>query len=246
MNIEEIKENYSRFSDAKIENIAATKTQSLPKEVIDVLNEEIKKRNLSPNLSADFDAMDQQRKAAEEYAQHELIHGHQIFYEKKNGRLAAIFALGITALFLFPLLGSIVNGFMGIRIGPIFKYAGYVFGAYTLFKYVKDKPVLVETFDNYMIVAQNPLPYRMGKIGMLINVFKLMHNNINRFQIFYKDIEHVYREEGFFSDKETIIKVIEDGTPIEFPSSLNMIEKEDKQKVIQILKSKGVKVDLEA
>ena len=50
LSIEEIRENYSKFPDYKIEKIAAENTSSLRPEVVEVLKAEIKKRKLNPNL----------------------------------------------------------------------------------------------------------------------------------------------------------------------------------------------------
>ena len=49
-NIEEIRENYKGFSDSKIENIAKKESKGLRKEVVEILKEEIEKRNLDKNL----------------------------------------------------------------------------------------------------------------------------------------------------------------------------------------------------
>ncbi len=49
-NIEEIRENYKGFSDSKIENIAKKESKGLKKEVVEILKEEIEKRNLDKNL----------------------------------------------------------------------------------------------------------------------------------------------------------------------------------------------------
>jgi hypothetical protein len=48
--IEEIKENYQGFSDSKIENIARNESKGLRKEVLQILKDEIVKRNLNQNL----------------------------------------------------------------------------------------------------------------------------------------------------------------------------------------------------
>ncbi len=48
--VEEIRENYKRFSDSKIENIAKKESKALRKDVLVILKEEIEKRNLDKNL----------------------------------------------------------------------------------------------------------------------------------------------------------------------------------------------------
>lgn len=240
MNIEDIKRNYSQFSDAKIENIAASKAQSLPKEVVAILNEEIKKRNLSSSLETDFEAIDQQRKEANESARQELIHGHQIFHEKQSQRTRMMISLGLMVFIVIPLLSSLIDG-----MGMILKVGGLVFGAYTLFKYIKEKPVLVETFDKYMIVTQNPMPYKIGKIRMLISMFNMMHNNLNKVNVKYENIQRVYQNESIWSSREIMIAGHDEiGTPFELASAFHLLE--EPEKVYQILKAKGVKVELEA
>jgi len=241
MNIEEIKENYSKFTDAKIENIAATKTQSLPKEVIDVLNQEIKKRNLSPNLSADFDSMDQQRKEEAEYEAFNLIHGTNRFYAKNITRVGH-FIIGFAIFFMIiPLLGNIID-----RFETIIKYGGFLFGTYTLFKYFMNNPTLIETTDNHMIVAQNPIP-SSGKISILISAVKFMHSKLNYFKMDYKNIKKVYQKTGMFDDRSVLI-VGKDaaGTDFEFPSAIHMLSKDDKEQFFKILETKGIKIDLES
>jgi 5-methylcytosine-specific restriction endonuclease McrA len=54
--IEEIRENYKGFSDSKIENIARNESKGLRKEVLGILKEEIKKRDLDKNLVTWVDA----------------------------------------------------------------------------------------------------------------------------------------------------------------------------------------------
>lgn len=54
--IKEIKENYKRFSDSKIENIARNESKGLRKEVLGILKEEIEKRNLDERLITWVDA----------------------------------------------------------------------------------------------------------------------------------------------------------------------------------------------
>lgn len=50
MDLEYIKKNYSQFDDSKIEDLAKYQARSLRKEVLPILIEEIKKRNLSESL----------------------------------------------------------------------------------------------------------------------------------------------------------------------------------------------------
>jgi len=50
MDLEDIKKNYSQFDDAKIKDLAKFEVRSLRKEVVPVLIEEIKKRNLPEEL----------------------------------------------------------------------------------------------------------------------------------------------------------------------------------------------------
>ena len=56
ISIEEIKENYKKFSDSKIENIALSESKELRKEVLSILKDEILKRKLDPNLVTWVDA----------------------------------------------------------------------------------------------------------------------------------------------------------------------------------------------
>jgi len=56
LTIEEIRNNYKTLSDSKIEKIALFESKKLKKEFIDVLRDEIKERNLSPNLLSWVDA----------------------------------------------------------------------------------------------------------------------------------------------------------------------------------------------
>lgn len=48
--VDEIRENYKSFSDSKIENIAKNESKGLRKDVLGILKDEIKKRNLDKNL----------------------------------------------------------------------------------------------------------------------------------------------------------------------------------------------------
>ncbi|WP_179318543.1 hypothetical protein [Winogradskyella helgolandensis] len=48
--IEEVRENYKRFTDAKIENIARNESKGLRKEILNVLKDEITRRHLNPSL----------------------------------------------------------------------------------------------------------------------------------------------------------------------------------------------------
>jgi len=48
--IEEIRKNYKRFSDSQIENIAKNESKKLRKEVLGILKDEIKRRNLDERL----------------------------------------------------------------------------------------------------------------------------------------------------------------------------------------------------
>ncbi len=48
--VEEIKENYKYFSDSKIENIARSESKGLRKEIIGIIRDEIKRRNLDESL----------------------------------------------------------------------------------------------------------------------------------------------------------------------------------------------------
>ncbi|HHB51650.1 MAG TPA: hypothetical protein ENK75_01195, partial [Saprospiraceae bacterium] len=50
IDIKEIEENYTRFSDSQIENIAAYESKGLRKEVLGILKKEIEKRELDKNL----------------------------------------------------------------------------------------------------------------------------------------------------------------------------------------------------
>ncbi len=50
MNISDIKDNYKTFEDSKIKHLALNEVASLRPEVIEILKEEIKTRNLSENL----------------------------------------------------------------------------------------------------------------------------------------------------------------------------------------------------
>ena len=50
MDLNDIRENYKNFDDYKIEKIASEEAGSLRPEVIDILKDEIKRRNLNPNL----------------------------------------------------------------------------------------------------------------------------------------------------------------------------------------------------
>jgi len=59
MNLEDIRENYENFDDCKIEMIATEEAGSLRPEVLKIIKEEIKKRNLNPNL---IDSIDSQTK----------------------------------------------------------------------------------------------------------------------------------------------------------------------------------------
>tara|TARA_R110000787_G_scaffold243400_3_gene349324 strand:+ start:922 stop:1560 length:639 start_codon:yes stop_codon:yes gene_type:complete len=56
ISIEEIKENYEKFSDSKIENIALSESKELRKEVLSILKDEILKRKLDPDLITWFEA----------------------------------------------------------------------------------------------------------------------------------------------------------------------------------------------
>lgn len=47
---EEIRDNYKHFPDSKIENIAKYESKSLRKDVVQILKDEIEKRNLDKNL----------------------------------------------------------------------------------------------------------------------------------------------------------------------------------------------------
>ncbi|GAB3667988.1 hypothetical protein GCM10028791_43500 [Echinicola sediminis] len=59
MDLNDIRKNYEKFDDWKIEEIASEKAGSLRLEVLDILKSEIKKRNLNPNL---IDSVDSQTK----------------------------------------------------------------------------------------------------------------------------------------------------------------------------------------
>ncbi|WP_282041860.1 hypothetical protein [Winogradskyella flava] len=48
--LDEIKENYRGFSDSKVENIAKNESKGLRKEVLSILKDEIKRRNLNISL----------------------------------------------------------------------------------------------------------------------------------------------------------------------------------------------------
>ena len=54
--VEEIRENYKGISDSKIENIALNESKGLRKEILGILKEEIKKRNLGESLITWLDA----------------------------------------------------------------------------------------------------------------------------------------------------------------------------------------------
>jgi hypothetical protein len=56
ISIEEIKENYKGFSDSKIENIAQNESKKLRKEVLEILKEEIARRDLDEQLIVWVDA----------------------------------------------------------------------------------------------------------------------------------------------------------------------------------------------
>ncbi len=64
MNLNDIRENYKKFEDWKIEKIASEEAASLRPEVLDILKDEIKKRNLNPNL---IDSVDSQTKELTEF-----------------------------------------------------------------------------------------------------------------------------------------------------------------------------------
>ena len=54
--VEDIRENYKRFPDAKIENIARNESKGLRKEVLSVLKDEIIRRQLNLSLISWIDA----------------------------------------------------------------------------------------------------------------------------------------------------------------------------------------------
>ncbi|WP_447637561.1 hypothetical protein [Flavobacterium microcysteis] len=55
-----IEENYARMSDAELERIATTDSQGLRPEVYQIIENEIKKRNLSPNLASGVKAQNKE------------------------------------------------------------------------------------------------------------------------------------------------------------------------------------------
>ncbi|AUC16521.1 hypothetical protein BTO06_15785 [Tenacibaculum sp. SZ-18] len=57
MNLEDIRENYKKFDDWKIEKLATEEADSLRPEVVDILKSEIKKRNLNHSLINSVDSL---------------------------------------------------------------------------------------------------------------------------------------------------------------------------------------------
>jgi hypothetical protein len=54
--VEEIRANYKKFTDSKIEDLAKNESRSLRREILSVLKDEILERNLDPNLITWVDA----------------------------------------------------------------------------------------------------------------------------------------------------------------------------------------------
>ena len=54
--VEEIRANYKKLTDSKIEDLAKNESRSLRREILSVLKDEIIERNLDPNLITWVDA----------------------------------------------------------------------------------------------------------------------------------------------------------------------------------------------
>ena len=247
MNVDIIKKNYSEFSNDKIETIAKTKGTTLPKEVVSVLNEEIRKRGLSPNLEIDFDSIDTERKERIQRAHNQLMHGNNKFYQSSSGSTWMLVSIGILMYIFSIVLAGAIGQYLNHTVGFIAKWIAVGFVGKLIYDYSKNKPIMVETFDDYMIVAQNPY-LSMGKISRFIAMIKVFRNKLTRIKIPYQNIDRLYQNTGFFDDANMmIVGRDEKGNLFEFPSALILLDsKRDLPKVFKILRAKGItKIDIE-
>jgi len=240
MDVNIIRKNYSEFSNDKIETIASTKGASLPKEVVGVLNEEIRKRGLSPNLEIDFERIDTERKDRVQRAHNQLMHGHNKFYQESSGSTWLVIGVGILMFMACTIITSLVANFIGRSLSGIAQLASMGFAGKLLFDYGNNKPTMVETFDDHIVVAQNPY-LSFGKIGRLIAMIKLFRNKLTRVTLPYQNIERIYQKDGIWDANIYIVANDGKGRRFEFPSALLLLDyKRDLPKVLKILKAKGV------
>ncbi len=76
MDLNDIRKNYKNFDDYKIEKIALEEASKLRPEVLDILKEEIKKRNLNPNLIHSVDSQTKELTESEFNEYYKIIRNH--------------------------------------------------------------------------------------------------------------------------------------------------------------------------
>ena len=230
MSIEDIRKNYENFTDSEILQIASEDTDTLSKEVIPILKNEITKRKLSPNL---IEKIEKKQAYNTSGKFEEILTNKKIYSVHKSFRVLIVFIISIA---LFFLLNSFLGGSRIIVVVIILSLIIWKILPKTIGK-------IVEIKKDSIVLSLYPA-YNFGLLFRLLIVFRILTNRLEKVEISYKDIVRIYKNTSLL-DAGYYIKSIDHKIKQTFEHRLylGILEKEDLNELKQVLKYKSINVE---
>lgn len=232
LSLDEIKNNYAKFSDSKLEMIARHKSSSLSPEVNEILQEELKKRN----ITLDFEMTN-----SEEAIELEDSALERKFYIEQSTRFLYILIFGFLSFILIFLFyehlfhKKILRKLIFLPVILLGVQLGYL-----AIRQLFSRTVIAETQATSLILGiDGSITSRKRAFS---NLFRMLSNSSLKINIPYDQIISIHKQKGMLSNNAILIKHKDSsGQIIESITQLKLINAAtDLPKLKQILKIKEV------
>ena len=233
MDLNDIKRNYENFDDEQLIKLATEDIKSLRKEVVPILIDELKKRNISINDKEKKSNPSLERLLSNDIKQ--FMSSFEMSHILKSGKT---YYVNNAVLFLNSVLIVIV----------IFFLTKYVFGAgrilmfsivfvvvlMSLLKKIGAGKI-VEVQPNRLVVSTYPnINYGYFRIFILIQA---LLNLLPKIEVKYNNITNFYQKDTLFN-KGYYIEILENFNKSEHRVFLEVLSEKDRNQVIEIINAK--------